>query len=119
MDIRQATVSMTAGLIASNKPDTADPGQVDDLLGMQNANLLNLPENYTFKYCKSSPLSTRAYDGCSGSEGFRDTRRRSVDRHQGWQAERADLYHALTWPELSYVAVDPQGRVVGYILAKM
>jgi len=30
-----------------------------------------------------------------------------------------DLYHALTWPELSYVAVDPQGRVVGYILAKM
>ncbi|KAK8850635.1 hypothetical protein IAR55_004554 [Kwoniella newhampshirensis] len=30
MDIRQATI--------------------DDLLGMQNANLLNLPENYTFKY---------------------------------------------------------------------
>lgn len=27
--------------------------QVDDLLGMQNANLLNLPENYTFKYCRS------------------------------------------------------------------
>ncbi|KAL7424925.1 N-terminal acetyltransferase A complex catalytic subunit ard1 [Cryptotrichosporon argae] len=60
MDIRQATI--------------------DDLLGMQNANLLNLPENYTFKYY---------------------------------------LYHALTWPELSYVAVDPAGRVVGYILAKM
>ncbi|WWC72673.1 uncharacterized protein I206_106637 [Kwoniella pini CBS 10737] len=31
----------------------------------------------------------------------------------------ADLYHALTWPELSYVAVDPRGRVVGYILAKI
>ncbi|WWC65280.1 uncharacterized protein I303_107897 [Kwoniella dejecticola CBS 10117] len=30
MDIRQATI--------------------DDLIGMQNANLLNLPENYTFKY---------------------------------------------------------------------
>lgn len=30
-----------------------------------------------------------------------------------------DLYHALTWPELSYVAVDPKGRIVGYILAKM
>jgi len=25
---------------------------VEDLLGMQNANLLNLPENYTFKYCE-------------------------------------------------------------------
>ncbi|WVQ81709.1 hypothetical protein IAT38_003834 [Cryptococcus sp. DSM 104549] len=60
MDIRQATI--------------------EDLLGMQNANLLNLPENYTFKYY---------------------------------------LYHALTWPELSYVAVDPRGRIVGYILAKM
>lgn len=30
-----------------------------------------------------------------------------------------DLYHALTWPELSYVAVNPKGQVVGYILAKM
>ncbi|KAJ8086823.1 N-terminal acetyltransferase A complex catalytic subunit ard1 [Marasmius tenuissimus] len=28
------------------------------------------------------------------------------------------LYHILTWPSLSYVAED-QGRVVGYILAKM
>lgn len=27
--------------------------QVSDLLGMQSANLLNLPENYTFKYCQS------------------------------------------------------------------
>ena len=34
-------------------------------------------------------------------------------------AHHVDLYHALTWPELSYVAVDPRGRVVGYILAKM
>ncbi|TFY74635.1 hypothetical protein EWM64_g9376 [Hericium alpestre] len=29
------------------------------------------------------------------------------------------LYHALTWPSLSYVAEDAKGRVVGYILAKM
>ncbi|KAG7096764.1 N-terminal acetyltransferase A complex catalytic subunit ard1 [Marasmius oreades] len=28
------------------------------------------------------------------------------------------LYHILTWPSLSYVAED-QGRIVGYILAKM
>lgn len=47
---------------------------------MQNANVLNLPENYTFKYY---------------------------------------LYHALTWPQLSYVAVNPKGDIVGYILAKM
>jgi hypothetical protein len=30
-----------------------------------------------------------------------------------------DLYHAMTWPELSYVACNPKGEVVGYILAKM
>jgi hypothetical protein len=34
--------------------------QIEDLLGMQNANLLNLPENYTFKYCAScTPAHTR------------------------------------------------------------
>ncbi|KAK2466114.1 hypothetical protein APHAL10511_001756 [Amanita phalloides] len=29
------------------------------------------------------------------------------------------LYHAMTWPSLSYVAEDHSGRIVGYILAKM
>ena len=29
------------------------------------------------------------------------------------------FYHALSWPQLSYVAVDPKGRIVGYVLAKM
>ncbi len=32
---------------------------------------------------------------------------------------RTDLYHALTWPELSFVAVSPKGEIVGYILGKM
>jgi len=29
------------------------------------------------------------------------------------------LYHAMTWPSLSYVAEDNKGRIVGYILAKI
>ncbi|KAF8812246.1 acyl-CoA N-acyltransferase [Phlegmacium glaucopus] len=29
------------------------------------------------------------------------------------------IYHAMTWPALSYVAEDHKGRIVGYILAKM
>ncbi|KAI5481083.1 peptide alpha-N-acetyltransferase [Pseudohyphozyma bogoriensis] len=56
------------------------PARVEDLLGMQNANLHNLPENYAMKYY---------------------------------------LYHGLTWPQVSFVAEDHKGRVVGYILAKM
>ncbi|XP_071537401.1 late secretory pathway protein AVL9 homolog isoform X4 [Panulirus ornatus] len=29
------------------------------------------------------------------------------------------LYHGLSWPQLSYVAEDDEGQVVGYVLAKM
>ncbi|KAJ2522339.1 N-terminal acetyltransferase A complex catalytic subunit ard1 [Coemansia sp. RSA 2049] len=29
------------------------------------------------------------------------------------------LYHLATWPELSFVAENGQGRLVGYVLAKM
>ena len=47
MDIRQATVSWHSSWPLS-------PIEIEDLLGMQNANLLNLPENYTFKYCEVS-----------------------------------------------------------------
>ncbi|KAF8605248.1 acyl-CoA N-acyltransferase [Ceratobasidium sp. AG-I] len=29
------------------------------------------------------------------------------------------MYHVMTWPQLSYVAEDHKGRIVGYIMAKM
>ncbi|KAJ3316370.1 N-alpha-acetyltransferase 11 [Blyttiomyces sp. JEL0837] len=29
------------------------------------------------------------------------------------------IYHAASWPQLSYVAEDQKGRIVGYVLAKM
>ncbi len=29
------------------------------------------------------------------------------------------LYHLISWPQLSYLAEDEKGRVVGYVLAKM
>ncbi|RUS29642.1 LOW QUALITY PROTEIN: hypothetical protein BC938DRAFT_480416 [Jimgerdemannia flammicorona] len=29
------------------------------------------------------------------------------------------FYHSLSWPQLSYVAEDHKGRIVGYVLAKM
>eukprot|EP00124_Ichthyophonus_hoferi_P004298 Ihof_evm4s457 gene=Ihof_evmTU4s457 len=29
------------------------------------------------------------------------------------------LYHGLSWPQLSYVAEDDNGSIVGYVLAKM
>jgi len=29
------------------------------------------------------------------------------------------FYHGLSWPQLSYVAEDENGKIVGYVLAKM
>ena len=29
------------------------------------------------------------------------------------------MYHGLSWPQLSYVAEDEEGKIVGYVLAKM
>lgn len=29
------------------------------------------------------------------------------------------MYHALSWPQLTWVAEDHKGRIVGYVLAKM
>lgn len=29
------------------------------------------------------------------------------------------FYHLMSWPQLSYVAEDGKGRIVGYVLAKM
>ena len=64
---------------------------------MQACNLQNLPENYTMRYCISLVL----FHLIHFSDVF------------------SDLYHAMTWPSLSYVAEDAKGRIVGYVLAKM
>jgi hypothetical protein len=44
-----------------------------------------------------------------------------VDHHYSFCVvlQFEDLYHILSWPQLSYVARDHKGRIVGYILAKM
>jgi hypothetical protein len=62
---------------------------------MQACNLQNLPENYQMRYC------AWLFYTCYIVLRF------------------ADLYHILSWPQLSYVARDHKGRIVGYILAKM
>lgn len=72
---------------------------------MQACNLQNLPENYQMRYCElghgETQLSAHVSDFicCNG--------------------HLQDLFHALSWPQLSYVAEDHKGRIVGYILAKM
>lgn len=53
---------------------------VEDMLAMQQCNLLNLPENYSFMYY---------------------------------------LYHVLQWPHILHVAESEQGKIVGYVMAKL
>jgi len=65
---------------------------------MQACNLQNLPENYGMKFCQfshSCNIQTSLKYGMSG------------------------MLHEMTWPQISFVAEDNKGRVVGYVLAKM
>lgn len=71
-------------------------------MSMQNCNLLNLPENYQMKYCNCQGSTIRLQLAFTMLTLF-----------------SSDLYHALSWPQLSYVAEDHKGRIVGYVLAKM
>lgn len=54
--------------------------EVKDVEAMQDANLHNLPENYSIKYY---------------------------------------LYHLLSWPGASFVALNEKDEVIGYVLGKM
>lgn len=76
--------------------------QPEDLIGMQASNLQNLPENYTMRFCLYlSPLTI-----------VRSAPKWSAN---GW----VGIYHLMSWPQLSYVAEDHKGRIVGYVLSKM
>ncbi|KAK4049396.1 N-terminal acetyltransferase A complex catalytic subunit ard1 [Microbotryomycetes sp. JL201] len=80
------------------------PATVADLMEMQNCNLHNLPENYQMKYCQS--LIQVAQQKIKLTSPFTPT-------------AAVHMYHALTWTQVSFVAEDHKGRIVGYILAKM
>lgn len=67
------------------------------MIYIQNCNLLDLPENYQMKYCKHL-----FFIFIMNASNY-----------------MLDLYHALSWPQLSFVAEDESGKVVGYVLAKM
>lgn len=79
------------------------------MIPMQNCNLHNLPENYQMKYCKWAPWLTNL---------------EIIGLSQALTSKKPflfklDFYHALTWPQLSYVAEDEKGRIIGYVLAKL
>ena len=68
--------------------------RTEDLMNMQRCNLLCLPENYQMRWVL--PLRQDKY---------------SLNRYY--------MYHGLSWPQLSYVAEDDKGKIVGYVLAKV
>lgn len=81
-------------------------------MGMQTCNLQNLPENYTIRYCE-----LHFFIGLLNSFGIVLLKTNDILICDLFIF--SDLYHSLTWPALSFVAEDPKGRIVGYILAKM
>lgn len=87
----------------------------DDLLAIQNANLHCLPENYQLKY----------YMCVAGVAAHTPTRLCRLSSHRRRRRAGAPpplpprRYHILSWPALTFVAEDGDGRIVGYVLAKM
>ncbi len=79
---------------------------------MQRCNLLCLPENYQLKVRRAC-LGLRPPSIGSKTNSNCDHVPHSASRPQYY------FYHVLSWPQLLYVAEDYDGKIVGYVLAKM
>jgi ribosomal protein S18 acetylase RimI-like enzyme len=84
---------------------------VEDLLQMQRCNLLCLPENYQLKV-RRPVLAAPPASKCAAL-GLQRSPRLPPSLLQYY------FYHVLSWPQLLYVAEDYDGKIVGYVLAKM
>lgn len=73
----------------------------EDLMNMQHCNLLCLPENYQMKYY--------FYHGLTWWDQL----------HRHVVCRLTDSFSFIWRPQLSYVAEDDKGNIVGYVLAKM
>lgn len=71
--------------------------QPKDLTGIQQCNLENLPENYHMKFCESILVSWNAIP----------------------IAIFVGAFSSIMWPEVSFLAEDSSGRVVGYVLSSV
>lgn len=89
------------------------PATLEDLLAMQRCNLLCLPENYQLKV---SPYKNH---WCAWNSFL------VLQTVLKWVLSDPSsfvqyyFYHILSWPQLLYVAEDYNGKIVGYVLAKM
>ncbi|KAJ6631860.1 acyl-CoA N-acyltransferase [Mycena sp. CBHHK59/15] len=52
-------------------------------------------------------------------EDFLDIQATNLQNLPGNYHMKFWIYHAMTWPQISFVAEDNKGRIVGYVLAKM
>jgi hypothetical protein len=85
---------------------------VNDLLQMQTTNLWCLPENYQVRFQQSidddSVRTSFLVPSCSYQSAF------GIEKQMKYY-----FYHLLSWPQLLWVAEDFDGKIVGYVLAKM
>ena len=79
---------------------------------MQRCNLLCLPENYQLKV-RSAGMGLPPPPICPAIDFDCDVTLPAASRPQYY------FYHVLSWPQLLYVAEDYDGKIVGYVLAKM
>ena len=82
-------------------------------MNMQHCNLLCLPENYQMKVCVSKIAHFKFLINYSFADTLHNSHTSLYLKFQYY------MYHGLSWPQLSFVAEDPSGQIVGYVLAKM
>ncbi|KAG9317471.1 hypothetical protein JVU11DRAFT_1673 [Chiua virens] len=74
----------------------------------------------TFLFGRGSTSNSTAHDNTNGhAEDLQGMQTCNLHNLPENYTMKYYLYHAMTWPSLSYVAEDHKGRIVGYILAKM
>lgn len=97
-------------------PITIRRAQVSDLQAMQNANLTNLPENYTMKYYLYHLLSwpEASFVATTTDPYVEDI---SADQLAEIKVELDELPVKLTKADVQYV--QPGEKIIGYVLGKM
>lgn len=105
-----------------------------DLLAMQKCNLLCLPENYQLKVRIPPPRRYECRQRAVCIDLWKPDLLRSCmsllmhvrsmppsrsRRLKTVLSVQYYFYHILSWPQLLYVAEDYNGKIVGYVLAKM
>lgn len=97
--------------------------QPKDLIDVQKCNQYNLPENYPMASCEFSFFNytflISLFTSLLTMDIWRAASPASFDRPSHTRSAISGIYSIVTWPEVSLLAEDSRGKIVGYVLASV